>query len=250
MKKFEQYHDDDMIFHKRLKFNFSQADKYKNITLKEILAFTSDTAVEDYHQRGISFDRLCENKIGLIVSRVSFHFYKMIKADDIVVIHTWEEAPKGLFFVRRYEIENEDGEKLLSGNSLWVCVNLENRTFIRPKDFTLRPLPARRTECVCIEPGKIKHPENLQKLGSRKIVFSDIDRNGHVNNSRYAQMIMDNIAENFQSKDIKDFRINYVHEAILNDELEIFANYDEKNQMLTVVGKSDDKINFEAELIY
>lgn len=250
MQEFNQYHDEQQNFYRKTKFYFSQADKNKNVTLKEILAFTSDSAVEDFHQRGITFDRLCQNNMAILVSRVSLHFHKMIKADDVVQLKTWEESAKGMLFMRRYEIQNENGEKLVSGVSGWIGVNLSNRRLMRATDFTMRPLPTITTECDCIECGKIHHPENMQKLSTRQIHYSDIDGNGHVNNSRYAELVMDSISQDLQSRDIKDFRINYVQEAVLDSVIDIYGSFDEASQTYIIIGKTGNIVNFEAEIKY
>lgn len=248
--EFKQYHDEEGNFIREMKFYFSHADKNKKISLKEILAFTSDTAVEDFHQRGITFDLLCDNNIAILVSRVSLHFHKNLCANDVIVLKTWEEAAKGLQLMRRYEISNSQGEKIISGNSAWICVNLANRRITRPTDFNMRPLPEKTTECCCLDCGKIHHDENMELVGQRKISFSDIDGNGHVNNSRYAEFVMDNLPEEFQNKDIKDFRINYAQEAKLGEEIFVYRSFDATSGTIIVVGKVGETVCFESELKY
>ena len=52
MKEFKQWHDEENNFYRQFKLYFSQCNINQEIMLSEILALTSDTAVEDFHQRG------------------------------------------------------------------------------------------------------------------------------------------------------------------------------------------------------
>ena len=70
MKEFKQWHDEENNFYRQFKLYFSQCNINQEIMLSEILALTSDTAVEDFHQRGITFDVLKENEIDLILTDI------------------------------------------------------------------------------------------------------------------------------------------------------------------------------------
>ena len=185
MQEFKQWHDEENYFYREIKLYFSQCNVNQDIMLSEILALTSDTAVEDFHQRGLTFDILKENGIAILTSRVAFRFHKMPKCNQIITLKTWEEAAKGLQLTRSYELTDENDEVLINGFSTWLLVNLENRRIMKPSAFTLREEPTLTLPLKSLDCGKIQIPEEMQLLDERKIRFSDIDANGHMNNSRY-----------------------------------------------------------------
>jgi len=250
MTTFKQWHDDDMTFNDEMKLHFCQCDVHSNLYFSELLRLTTDTAVEDYHQRGLSFRFLSEHNIAILLSRIAFRFHRMPKANDVITISTWEEKPEPLQLMRAYEITASDGTSLVSGYASWLLADHVTRRIIRPKDFTLRKEPDRTERHDCLEPGKIVIPENLSKLGERPICYSDIDANGHMNNSRYGAFAVDCLPEVYQERVFTDFRMNYSKEAMKNEMLHLYGAFDDGAKKITVVGKQNDNTCFECELYY
>ena len=64
---------------------FSQCSKNKKLSLTELLRLTSDIAVEDFAQRGLTREFLAERNIAILVSRKSgyYAFYVRRKARSI-----------------------------------------------------------------------------------------------------------------------------------------------------------------------
>ena len=87
----------------------------------------------------------------------------------------------------------------------------------------------------CLPCGKITLSENAKLLAERKICYSDIDANGHTNNSRYAAFAVDALPPEYRGKQFTDFRINFSKEAMIDETLQIFGDIcdDEKNQEVT-----------------
>ncbi|MBE6351025.1 MAG: acyl-[acyl-carrier-protein] thioesterase [Spirochaetaceae bacterium] len=248
MTTFKQWHEGN-TFYRELKLYFAQCDKHQRQNLSDLLQVTSDSAVEDYHQRGMTYDVLKENKIAILVSRASYKIHQYPQANAMVTVKTWEEPPEGLQLCRRYDIYSQSGDLLVSGSSTWLVVNLENRRIMRPADFKMREPPTEKFEFPGLACGKINIPEKMELLDERTIRYSDIDANGHVNNSRYGNYIVDCLPEEYQQKTITDFRINYSQEAILGDKLQLFACFDNPNKIV-VVGKTPSGTCFESELYY
>ena len=250
MLELKQWHDEKNFFYREFKLYFSQCNINQDIKLAEFLAITSDSAVEDYHQRGITFDFLKEKNVAILTSRIAYRFHKMPKCNQIITLKCWEEAPKGLQLTRCYELTDESGEVLVNGFTTWLLVNLENRRIMKPSSFTFREEPTFTTPLKSLDCGKIQIPENLDLLGSRKICFSDLDANGHMNNSRYGEYIIDCLPPEFQNKQITDLRLNYAHEAMFGDTLELFGNLNAGENRIVVIGKQGQNVCFESELFF
>lgn len=248
MTEFKQWHQ-DKIFYRQEELLFGRCDILERINLSEILLATSDAAVLDYHLRGLSFDTLKENGFAILVSRTSFKIQKMPKLNDVITVKTWEEAPSGLQLSRRYEILDQQDNVMIHGSSLWIVVDPESRRIIKPNQFTLTELPTTKTEFPGIPCGKIVIPETMLHLEDRIIRYTDLDANGHVNNSRYGAFVMDSLPADFRQKDITDFRINYSQEAILGETLQLFGDFQNEHKIV-IIGKVEKGTCFEAELSF
>ena len=251
MTDFKLWHDDDKLtFHTESNVYFSQCTRRQELSLCEVLKLTSDIAVEDYRQRGMSREFLVEKGFFILVSRSAFRFHRMPHENEHITVTTWEEKPEALQLMRAYEITSESGEKLISGHSSWLLVDPNARRIVPTKKFTLREESPIQKEHDCMKPGKIIIPEKLEMLDRRTIHYSDIDGNGHTNNSRYGAFIMDALPEEYCEKNFTDFRINYAKEAMLGEKLSILANFDDEAKKITVVGKTENATSFESEIFY
>ena len=251
MKEYRQWHDEGTNeFHSETTIYFSQCNVNKKLSFYELLKLTSDCAVEDFAQRGMDREVLLQNNCAILVSRVSFRAHRMPLENERITIHTWEEKSEVFQFRRAYEITSEDGTKLVSGMSTWLLVEPKERKLIPIKEFTLRKPTDRTEEHDCLEPGRISIPKEAQLVAERKVLFTDIDCNGHVNNARYGAFVMDSLPAEWQLLDFTDYRLNYAREALLGDTLSVYAYHDEEAHKISVVGKRGKETSFDCELFY
>lgn len=251
---YRQWHDEDLAFHQQKMVDFSLAGSNKCLHLHELLKLTSDAAVEDYNQRGMSREFLAGHNTAILVSRNSFRFHRLPCENERIEIVTWEEKPEPLQAMRAYEIKSEAGEKLVSGISGWVIVDMEKRRIVPLKYFTLRPEPTVQREHDCFPCGKISVPSidsgEMALIGERKIGMSDLDANGHTNNARYAAFIMDFLPTEYAEKTFTDFKLNYSKEAVFGETLKLYASFDGEAKKILVVGKTERATSFESEIYY
>ncbi|MCR5218382.1 acyl-ACP thioesterase domain-containing protein [Treponema sp.] len=252
---YRQWHEDvSFKFNVETMISFSQCDKNKNLSVHELLKLTSDIAVEDFNQRNMSRDTLTAAGLAILVSRNSFKIHHMPVENQKVTVSTWEEKSEAFQFIRAYEIIDTDTkEKLVSGLSTWLLVDLNNRRLLPIKKFTMRTPIDTVTEHDCLKPEKINLPENMVKLEDRKIRYSDLDANGHTNNARYGAFAFDPLPDELKEKTLKALRINYSQEALYNQNLEIMGDLSsqEKTVIAGFINSGDKKVcSFECEFYF
>ena len=250
MKEYKQWHDENNNFFSEFKIMFGQCNLKHELSLTEILRILSDTAVEDYAQRGMTWQFLDEREVAILLSRASYHFIRRPLSNEEVMIRTWEETPEGLQLTRAYEILDKDHNLLVTGRSTWLVVNPKTRRIMKPSQFDLREAPTRKEPYEGLPCGKIPVPENMEHIDTRPVRFSDLDGNGHVNNSRYGAYTVDALPEELLQRPIKDMKINYSKEAVPGNVIEIYALVSEDKSKITVVGKQDNNTCYECELYF
>lgn len=251
MINLRQWHEEDKnTFHNETTVYFSQCSKNKKLAINELLKLTSDTAVEDYKQRGLSRDILMEHGFYILVSRCAFKFFELPHENQKIEIITWEEKPDPLQLYRGYKIIDSDGKVLVNGYSSWLVVDANARRIVPTKNFTLREPFDVKTDNDCMKPGKIIIPNEKKLIDERIIRSSDIDANGHTNNARYGAFIMDALPEEYQEKEFTDFRINYSKEAMYGQKLKIYAVFADADKKIFITGETESGTSFEAELYY
>jgi len=253
MSDLKEFYTEDKKFVSQKKMYFSVCNVAKNLNLNELLRIVTDVAVEDFTSRGMGRDVLVQHGIAILVSRYSFRFHKYPAENQRIVVRTWEEKSEALQFIRAFEVEDEKGEKLISGNSSWFLVDLNIRRLMPIKKFDamgLREPTDLVTEHDCLPLGKISAPEDMKLLEERVIRHSDIDANGHTNNARYIAFAIDALPENLQNVEFKDFKINFAKEAMIGQKVEIWGKINEAEKKITVIGKVEGNVSFETELYY
>lgn len=248
---FKQWHDEDFTFNYEFMPSFAQCTPDFNMSWSEILRITTDKAGEDFSFRDMGWELLKEKGIFFAVSRISYHVVKMPVYLQAVRLITWESAPQGPLATRNFKLtDRETGDTLVYGQTLWSIINFAERKMIPAKVFDMRPTPTVVTEFDGIKPGKISIPAQMETLGTHKIVLSDLDGNGHTNNSKYINFALDNLPSEFQQKVVKDLRLNYSKEAMLGEELEIKGFFNKDENKYTIQGLVGDTSSFECELYY
>ncbi|MFA6829142.1 MAG: hypothetical protein WCR67_00310, partial [Bacilli bacterium] len=141
-----------------------------------------------------------------------------------------------LLFPRKYSIYSLDGEELVSGISMWCLISRKTRQPILPDKhgIVIKGNDFSRKDSI---PNRISD-KNSVFIEKRKIRYSDLDINGHLNNARYLDWIDDIIQEYFpKDSEYHSFTINYLEEAVMDDIVDIYINKDEK----TIIGKKKEK---------
>ena len=145
---------------------------------------------------GFGLDKLRDEKaLGFVLGSIQANFKKPLYAYDQITVRTWCRESRGYSFMRYFEIVR-DGEVVAEASSTWALLDINARTMIRgdesydgffpidePLDAKSLPRRARASKA------------ELERVGTRRIVYSDIDYNMHMNNTHYPDMLCDFLEE-------------------------------------------------------
>ncbi|MDO5560388.1 MAG: thioesterase [Oscillospiraceae bacterium] len=226
---------------------FYECDYLGRLKLSEILKLSAELAGFDYTRKGFSHEYLWDRGMVFLVNKVSFRINSYPSNQQKLISSTWEEPTKGAVFPRGFRIMNEQNEVLIQGVTSWILVDPVSRKIIKPSkvNFDMPKISDRLNPAL--EAGKIKYSD-LQYAGKRIVRISDLDSNGHVYNSVYADIACDTMNETEYKQNVVNFRINYINEAHLNDCIELYKQQDKDR--LVVIGKTNERICFETEFLY
>ena len=101
--------------------------------------------------------------------------------------------------------------------------------------------------------GKVMLPKDLEPelVHKHKVVWSDIDTNGHVNNVKYAVWALDAVDyEIVEKKTLKEMLINYDTEVLKGQEVELYrvTVEEESGTAVYIVGKVEGKSCFSIKM--
>lgn len=191
---------------------------------------------------GPSYNELFSSGYSFILSRIKIEFLGIAHGHDSIECSTWAVESGGFIFPRCYEMKI-DGVTIARARSSWALVDINTKKFVK-NDGAL--LDYRRDEDLSdiVMPRKFPKPDSLAELGTRKIAYEDIDRNMHMNNTHYADMLCGFIPS-FGERELKSLDISYVSEAPLGEVLNVFGNETEHGYYIKTI-RSDGRVNTEA----
>lgn len=226
---------------KKIKADVHDVDFNGIVRASMLMRYIQSSAQSQLTDNGMSYDNLKALNRAFILSRIKLEFTKPVRSDDELIAETFPCESRGFTFLRCYRLL-KDGELIGRAVSAWALVNTENHSLVKVNDFelgldTYTPLD--------IPLSRIVIPKELTRLGSYFVSYSDVDRNGHMNNTRYPDLYSNFLP--LLNRRIDSITISYLNEAPARDTLEVFAtNIGDTYYFRTI--RSDGKINTEAEI--
>ena len=231
-------------FSANFQVNSHDTDKNGNLYPSTALRYLHEAANLQFNASHPTLDELrYEEKKAFLLSRATMVLDRPLRAFENLTAETWAGGGKGATFYRCGEIKVGD-EVVGKLVSLWALLDLETKRLCRVRDTVLG---VESLEEYPLEiPGHIRFPKDLvwTVAGKRRIYNSDIDLNGHMNNTNYPDMLCDFIP-NIENLFVKSFSIGYLHEAKLGEELTVYYAVSGNTHYLKTE-RSDGTINAEG----
>ena len=223
-----------------------ETDLFNRLRPSSLLAFLQDAATLHAEELNLSRDELIGSTGGIwVMSRLWYELYENIPGGVTLEVKTWHRGAKGTFFYRDFEI-SVGGVAKGRAVSAWLVVDKEKRRIIRPSVLEDVSELGMVENGYDIELGRIKPKVCLKEIMKRRVNYSDLDINRHLNNTKYMDIICDAMhMEDMTGKYINCFQINYIGECRAGEEISIIAGKEDENVYLTGIDL-EKKARFES----
>lgn len=222
------------------------ADLHNKLKISSIFNFMQDIAAKHADELGVGYHALKENNIYWVLSWAKVEICGDLPSyGENLKIETWAKGRHKLYYMRDFLLRNAAGEVIIKGTSAWLLLDVETKRLTDLSRLGLE-LPVFPEERAIKEyPGKFNFSLNESAITNRKVLYSDIDLNKHVNNSRYIEFILDCYNyEEHEKGHVKSVTIAYKGETHFMDELVISRaslSENESSDFIKAIRESDDK---------
>ena len=223
-----------MKYNYEYEIKYQEVDGNKKLRLFNLENYLLEVAGTVADQLGFGIAQLHPKGLTWILTRLSLEMYELPTHCEKVRFETWIESNAHMLSTRDFRIYS--GDKLIGQcKSVWAVLDLQKREIVNVFDD---PIFADSVDGDVIEMARVRMTTLPEPTGCmpHKIVYSDIDYNGHCNSCRYLQAMMDAYLPDYYGKKIR-LDINYSKEVMLGDELQTYylvsadgVQYQQKNQ--------------------
>lgn len=154
---------------------------------------------------------------------VRFEKLNDFKMYSAVKVKTWPLKPSFVKFRREFLIYDEDGNLLCKGDTLWTIIDMQTRKIVGVNEIYKGISDYKEEKTISDRFSKITLPneEDFKFCATHQVTRSDIDMNGHVNNIRYANFVVDALGNEVDS--FKYFAIDYNKELRYGNSVNIYC---------------------------
>ena len=236
-----------MIFSQKFTTRWHDTDARRCVRPTQLLVYMQETSNSHLESLNCNLDWLRdEKKLAFILSKTRLEINAPLYAYEDITVKTWTCASRGYAFSRFYQI-CRGNDIIATADTTWALISLEEKQLCRVENFPLGFEHEPPAELGIPPRFRVPKAEAMELVGERNIVYSDLDYNMHMNNTKYADMLCDFMPYE-ELPSIKGISLSYLHEAAFGDKIKIWRSFDENKYSFRTVN-ADGVTCLEAEIL-
>lgn len=210
----------------------------------KLLMYMQETANAHLLANGLSLDGLRDERgLAFLLSRIAMKFHQPLYTGDEIEVQTWVCEGRGFSFDRCFRILRGE-EVIAEAHSVWALLNLKEKRLMKNSEFSYGFPPDEPLNAGLITRVRMPQTQEMELAGERKIVFSDIDYNGHMNNTNYPDMLCDFVPD-ISRRRVTAMTLSFLNEASFEHTLTVLRAQHESGHYFRTLD-SDGKTCLEA----
>lgn len=240
------------FYQQEFQINDNSVDRYGRLKPSMILFFAQEVAGKHFSQIAMDYDALAARGMFWAIVRQRVQITRLPMRGETIRVDTWPMPNTRVAYPRSVVAYDAQGNELFRTISIWVLMDIQTRAMILPGKSGLS-VPGTLRGGELAAPGSLS-PKVLTNTRKRSVCFTDLDRNGHMNNTRYLDWIDDLLPSPFhENHTMKELTVCYLFEAREGQELELHWDFLEDGCMQVDAyrenGEKTERI-FSAQILF
>lgn len=164
---------------------YSRTNKEGYVPLYEILNYFQDCTIFQSESVGMGIKRPETTQKTWILVSYKVKINRQLKMGDKIRVGTAPTAFKNLYGYRKFVIETLEGEALVEADSMWVMMDVVTRKLTKVSEEDKAAYVLEEAFNDVTAERKLILSEDRDRLPEFKVLKTDIDTNGHMNNANY-----------------------------------------------------------------
>ena len=217
----------------------TEVDRYGRLKPSAMLLYIQQTAGEHSDSFNLTYDALAQRGIFWAVIRHKIEIARLPRENEKITLETWPMPTTRVAFPRSTVAYDEQGNVLFRSICLWILMDLNNRSMLVPGKSGVEVEGFLRGDELSTP--KSLMPLSLNNQICRQVVFSDLDRNGHMNNARYLDWVQDLLpSDHHRNHPMKELTVCYINEALETQKLDLNWDFDEDGNLHVDIHRSKE----------
>ena len=189
-----------------------------------ILYYVQEVAGKHFDLIALDYDQLAERGMIWAIIRQRVQISRIPTRGETIRVETWPMPNTRVAFPRSVIAYDAEGQEVFRSISLWVLMDVKTRAMVLPAKSGLSvPGTVRGNE---LAPPSALPSKVMANHRTRPVCFTDLDRNGHMNNTRYMDWIDDLLPSAFHKNHIvKEFTVCYLSETREGQNLDLHWDF-------------------------
>ncbi len=208
------------IFRQTYTVDALSTDCFGRLKSSMLLYYLQEAAGGHFAQLEDKDDPLTAKKLFWAVTRHRLLITRLPRLGERITVETWPMPTTRVAYPRSVAFYDEAGQELARAVSLWVLMDTESRAMVLPgkSGVTVNGI-LRGTEP---EVPKSLMPKELPDHQTVTVTYSLLDKNGHMNNTRYLDWVNDLLpAEFHRTHTPAEITLCYLSEALEGQQLRL-----------------------------
>lgn len=200
------------IYRQKFTISGNAVDRYGRLKPSMLLYYAQEVAGKHASELSVGYDFLAQRRMFWAVIRHRVQVTRLPMRDETITVETWPMPTTRVAYPRSIVAYDEKGNECFRAISLWVLMDLDSRNMILPgKSGIAVSGTVRGMELAA--PNSLV-PKQLSNSRERRVCYTDLDRNGHMNNTRYLDWIDDLLPSEFhENHPFREFTVCYLSES-------------------------------------
>ena len=230
----------ETIYTQELTLNDLHVDCFGRLKPAVMLWMIQEVSGAHAARLGASWEALAQKDLFWAVIRHKVEISRMPQAGQTITLRTWPMPTTRVAYPRATEALDENGNLLFRSQAIWVLMDRNTRAMVLPGKSGV-DVPGTVHGCEAPTPGSIPG-RTLENYVNRTVGYGVLDRNGHMNNTRWLDWTDDLLRADFHNgKQIRQLDICYFAEATEGQNLALSWQLTEENLLQFEALSTDEK---------
>ena len=221
---------------------FRDADADGAVGMRGYLEYFQDAAASYMHRFGWGNDTVHERYgVAWVYTKYRMQLFEKTVYDHPLKLECWIE-PTGRSIAVKHALEISKEGRLLARGRLESCIiDINKQRISRLETIGYDPVLALERENGTDDFTRIEQrTEGMEEAYSRRVRYSDLDNNAHMNNLRYIPLLLDAFSPDYHGEHLlRDLEIHYRKQCLYDELLSVCREEEEEGVWRMLVLKED-----------